>query len=689
MAQSFQRLCLVSVAVAALLASPVAAQPPGPARGGDVVINMRDVDLPDVAQQISRITGRTLILDPAVKGTVNVVSADALTPDGVWDLFLSVLRVHGFAAVRSGAAWRIVPQAAGVQGGGSTDLRGARSQDLVTSLIRLRNLPSDVAARVFKPLVATFGAVEALPRPNAIVITDYADNVRRIERLALALDGGSGTTVEAVTLRYASARDVVQAIQRILGDDAAGGPRVAVDERSNIVIIRGDADAIAQARRVALVLDVPGGAAPTTKVFRLNNNDAETVTEVLRGVMGGQAQATNPVAKSLSGANGVSPVGATPLTTAAGSSNPLATALLGTSSPASTTRGTGGIAGQAAATGTGFTANDISIQSSPELNAIVVRGSATAIASVGALIAELDVRRPQVMIEAAIVEITGDAAEQLGIQLGSSAAAPISGAVGATSFTNAGISLPSVLTALGAPATLGSITEGLTLAAGRRNEFSILVQALSQSTNANLLSTPSLTTLDNQPAEIVVGQNVPFRTGSFTTTGNTTDPFTTITRQDVGITLHVVPRVHEGDVIRLEVSQEVSSLVNSTVVGAADLVTNRRSIQTTVLADNGQTIVLGGLITDDRISAKNQVPILGDIPVLGNLFKSRSRSQTRRTLFVFLRPTILRDPAATAAAAQAKYDRLRTEEARPGSGPSQLLDPPPPRLPAGPPNIYR
>ena len=676
-----KRLCSAGVASSLILTAPALAQIAGPA--GDVVVNMRDVELPDVAAQISRLTGRTLILDPAVKGTVNVVSADPLTADGVWDLFLAVLRVHGFAAVRSGAAWRIVPEAAVVQGGGATDVRGARSGDLVTTLIRLRNLPSESAARVFKPLVASFGAIEALQRPNAIVVTDYADNVRRIERLALALDSGGGTAFDSITLRFANGRDVVQSIQRMLGDEATGGgPRITVDERSNILLVRGDPNALAEARRIAAVLDVPGGSAPTTRVFRLNNSDAETVTQVLRGLMGSDQEPTNPVARALAAPGGASNFGGSGAGPAGQPvSEPIPLLGAGATTTVSRTTTTA-ISNPPPSGGGGFMSGDLAIQPAPELNAIVVRGSASAIAAIAPLIAELDVRRPQVMIEAAIVEITGDAAEQLGIQLGSTAAAPISGAAGTSTFSNTGVSLAAVLQAIGASPVLGAVQDGLTFAAGNRNDFSILVQALGQSTKANLLSTPSLTTLDNQPAEIVVGQNVPFRTGSFTTQGNSTNPFTTIERQDVGITLRVVPRVHDGDVVRLEVSQEVSSLVNANVTGAADLITNRRSIQTTVLADDGQTIVLGGLISDDRLSARSQVPLLGDIPVLGQLFRSERESQVRRTLFVFLRPTILRDQAAVIAAAQAKFDKLRRQEAdQRAKGESLLGAPPAPKLP--------
>ena len=677
-----------------------------PAPAGDVIVNMRDIDIAQVAEQVSRITGHTLILDPGVKGVVNVVSAEPLSPSGVWDLFRSVLRVYGFAAVKSGAAYRIVPQASAVQTGG--DARGpVRSADVVTRVIPLRNLPADAAVRAFRPLIASFGSLEALPNPNSIVVTDYAENVRRIERLAQQLDRGGGTGFVTQRLRYASAADVGPALAKLFGEaNTAGAPRIAVDERSNTVLVRGDARVLAETRQLIGQLDRPGNASVTTRVFRLNFSDAETVADILRGLNGDQAAATNPVARSLtrsrlggggmgsvSGFGGGGPnsgLGSGGNSTGFGGFSGGANAGAGGASAAlaglsnGNTPGLGGALGSSGATATphaaGFTAGDLQIQPAPELNAIVVRGSPASIAAIDPLIAELDVRRPQVMIEAAIVEITGQAAEQLGIQMGFGNAAVIDGATGGTSFSNTGVPLTSIIQLLNPGNIVGAAADGLTVGAGSRNQFSILLQALGTSTKANLLSTPSLTTLDNEPAEIVVGQNVPFRTGSFATSGNTIAPFTTIERQDVGITLRVIPRIHEGDSIRLEVAQEVSSLVPGNVSGAADLVTNRRSIQTTVLADNGQTIILGGLITDDRTSARSQVPVLGDIPVLGNLFKNRQESTTKRTLFVFLRPTILRDRASVAAAAADKYARLRAQELGNPTR-SLLLHPPGPRLP--------
>ena len=671
------RLPLIALA----LASAAVAQQP-PAVPGDVVVNMRDVDIAVMAEQVSRLTGRTLILDPQVRGQVTVTSAEPLGVSGVWELFQAVLHVHGYAAVRSGRVWRVVPEADAVR----TAAGPVASGQVVTRLIRLRNLAPDTAARIFRPLVAQFGSLEPLTSPNAIVVTDYADNVARIERLAAALDGGGGGSFESIPLRLAGAKQVGEAIRALYGE-GDGAPKVAVDERSNVVLVRGDAHAIAEARRIAAQLDKPGGAGPTTRVFRLKNADSESVTDVLRGLMGGQDQSANPVARSLAAkappsGNALIPPGAI-----AGANTPAGNPLQPSSVTGDNMLPTGGLSmgspaaadDSAPAPSTGFSTPDLAVQSAPELNAIVVRGTPAAIAQVQSLVDQLDVRRPQVMIEAAIVEITGDNAEALGVQFGLGKGLPdINGAV--SSFTNIGTGLQSVLSALNVPLATAASATGFTGAVASHDDFQLLVQALGSSTKANRLSTPSITTLDNQPAEIVVGQNVPFRTGSYTTLASgTTTPFVTIERQDVGLTLRIVPRVHEGDVVRLDVAQEVSSIANS-VAGAADLVTNRRVIQTTVLADDGQTIVLGGLISDDRTDSNSKVPVLGDIPVVGNLFKSRQVEHAKRTLFVFLRPTILRTADQVAAAAAGKYGRLRQAEAGYGNSEMLLLDPPRARL---------
>lgn len=666
-----------------LLATPVSMS--GAQRVNNVTINLRGVEIEQAAQQIARITGRTLVLDPAVKGTITVVSSRPVSPAGAWEVFRSALRTNGFAAVRSGNIWRIVPQQAAVQGGSRPDSRNASRSDIVTRVIRLGNIPAADAQRALRPLVSSFGSIEATTRPNAVIVTDYAENIRRVEALARTLDGGGGASSTpgfgTIRLGNAGAASVGASIRRLLGDEASGGPRLAVDERSNLVIVRGTASQIAEARRIATSLDTPGTAQISTRVFRLRNSDAEAITEVLRGVLGAPGGATNPVARTLADGMPESAIGA-------GITNrfdsPTAPAILGAANAEILQNqlglGQGGGAANEQQRAQGFSTPDLAITPAPEINAVVVRGSPAAILAIADLINQLDLRRPQVTIDVAIVELTGSAAEQLGVQIGLGAAAPF-GTSGGTSFTNVGLSLGQILAAIGAPAGLALAGDGLSLNVGSRGDFGVLLQALGRSTKANLLSNPTLTTLDNMPAELVVGQNVPFRTGAFTTSGNSTNPFTTIEREDVGLTLRVVPRIHEGDVVKLEVSQEVSSLVNGTVPGAADLITDRRSIKTTVLADNGRTIVLGGLVTDDRLSGRSKVPLLGDIPVLGELFKSRTESRTKRVLFLFLRPTILRNQADALIETQRRYDRLRGEE-YPGDDVDDLLtEPPGPRLP--------
>lgn len=663
----FGMTCLLSLALAvpSTTAATQVVTSQGPVTS-DVVINMRGVDIRDVAEQIARITGRTIVLDPNVSGQVTVVSAQPLSSAGVWDLFQSVLRSSGYGVVRNGAVWRIVPQATVIQNNASGG--DGSSQQIVTRLIRLRNLPSAEAARALRPLVAQFGSLEAVTEPNAVVVTDYADNVRRIEQIARSLDGGGGDSFQSLPLTHASAEEVAEAMRQLFGEEA-GGARIAGDARSNTVILRGSPQEIAQARTIVAALDRPGGASPVTRVVRLRHADAEGLVEIVRGLMGGEPTATNAVSRSLrGGATGLAGLSA---------SRANATQL---SSGASTAPAAD--SGGSAPTSRGFALNDVTVQAASELNAVVMRGSPATVGMLEDLIRELDIRRPQVVIEAAIVEVTGELGEQLGIQLAAGGAVPATGIGGGTSFTTVGNSLGTILTALGVPGG-NVLSEGLNLAIGREGEFGLLLQALSRTSSANLLSTPSVTVLDNEPAEIVVGQNVPFRTGSFAPDGDVTNPFTTISREDVGVTLRVTPRVHDGDVVRLEVTQEVSSLVNGNVPGAADLVTNRRSITTTVLADNGETITLGGLITDDELTSVGKVPVLGDLPGIGGLFRSRRTSQTRRTLFIFLRTTILRDVEDVRIDSRENYDRLRDAEAA-APMPGVMLEPPPPPPPPVP-----
>jgi len=646
-------LCrLVCLGLILLLAGPWPIQAQTGPTPDSFVINLRDADIRTLSEQVSEITGRTLVLDPDVSGIVTVISAQPLNPDGVWELFQSVLAVQGFAALPSGNLWRIVPQAAVREGGGvvETDADPGRL-DVVTRLVQLKNFPATTAVGALRPLVASFGYIEAVVDTNTLVITDTAENVARIEGIARALDADDGRKVYTIKIVNADAAEVAVAVQNILGAPlgavpGAPDPRITVDLRSNLLILNVEPETFVMVQRIVADLDVPGRKAPSTvpvtRVYNLRYADAASMAEVLQGLVGSGSIPTNPVAEALApriDPNTGEPVGGADLR------------LVGPP--------VGSLADE-----------DITIQPVAASNAVVVRARAEVQADLAALITELDQRRPQVLIEAAIVEVSGDISEQLGVQLGFGAAAP-PGGFAATSFSSAGVTVDSILTLLGAPAGIGVAPSGLSIGLSRQDEFGLLLQALGQSTKANLLSTPSITTLDNQAAEIVVGQNVPFRTGSFTSDGTTQN---TIERQDVGITMRVVPRVNQGDVIQLDISQEVSSLSATAISGAADIVTNRRSIKTTVLADNGGTIVLGGLITDDRLATRSEVPGLGKLPVIGGLFRNKQNAARRQTLFVFLRPTILRTRSDVSAVSDDRFQRLKAIESDPGDKGSLLKD---------------
>ncbi len=620
----FLNLCFAAALTLSMaLAAPVRAQE-------TFVVNLRDADISMLIEQISEITGRTLVIDPGLTGDVTVVSAEALDKEGVWSLFQSILKVRGFVAVQAGTIWQVIPQAeARTASGPSPDnAQDIGSQDFVTEMLRLNRLPSAEAVRVLRPLVAASGYIEAVEDPNGVIITDTQANVSRIMAIARSFDGDAQVRSEVLRFRSADAGTVGNAILQVLG--AAGtGARLSVDPGSNLLLVRGTPEDIAEIRSLAIAMDVaprsdPRAAVGTT-VFNLQYGDAGVIADIIKGTVGDATNITNAVASDV----GVD-------TTEEGAE------------------------GNFVALDRVIAPDAVAVTASIDTNSIIVRGTAAQVQEIGQLIHALDVRRPQVMIEAAIVEVSGDVAQRLGVQLGLGPNIP-SGGIAATSFTDGGgVSLGAVLSAVGVPAG-SALSTGLTLGGGG-NDFGILVQALSQSTSARLLSTPSVTTLDNEPATIVVGQNVPFRTGSFATDGNTVTPFTTIERKDVGITMNVVPRITAGGVVQLTIEQEISSLVNANIEGAADLVTNRRVINTTVMADNRGTVVLGGLITDDRINGTSKVPGLGDIPLVGELFKTRNGRNTQRTLFVFLRPTILRSPEDVKQASDSRYNRLKAAD---------------------------
>lgn len=669
----FRRLSLAGPALALIVAWTAAFGQEPAGEPGKYVINLRAADIRALAEQVSQITQRTMIIDPAVSGEVTVISQEPLDKEGVWDLFQSVLRVQGFVAIRSGTIWRVIPQANMREAGVELSEEGGPSGrfDMVTRLVQLANFPATTAVDALRPLVASFGYIQSLPETNTLVITDNSENVDRIEEIARTLDQGDGSQVSTIPVRNADAKDIAAGLTSVLdaGDSTGIAPRVAIDARSNVLLVRGTPEMIERVRTLVAELDQPGrelpSKVPITRVYRLQFADSASMVQVLRGVVGGQAVATSSVVDSIG--TGAPPVQDASIANGFGQADSDTTA---------TERQLSFTPAEA-----NFASEDITIQAARDINAVVIRARAEVQSDLGALVAQLDQRRPQVLIEAAIAEISGDIAEQLGVQLGFGDSAPQAG-FAATSFSNSGLALANILKLLNVPSSV-ALSSGLTIGLSEEDKYGILIQALGTSSKANLLSTPSVTTLDNQAASILVGQNVPFRTGTYATGGQGEDPFTTIERQDIGIKLAVTPRVSQGNVVQLDVSQEVSSISNTTVEDAADIITNRRLIQTSVLADNGGTIVLGGLITDDRTSDGSKIPGLGDIPVVGRLFSSTAEQGTKRVLFVFLRPTILRTRSDIGTVSANRFQRLRAIEARPGGGTTNLLAEPKPirRLP--------
>jgi general secretion pathway protein D len=611
---------------AAVLMMVLLAAPIGFAQEQTWKINLKNADINELVAQIAAITGKTFVVDPRVKGKVTVISNTSLDEHGVYELFLAVLRVHGFAAIETSGVVRIQQQTLAKQSGSPLDdaaLTGG--EELITRVVSAQYVDSNELVKTLRPMIPQYGHIAAITDPNVVIISDHAENIVRLMRLIERIDVPGDEEVVVVQLKDAWVGNVVELLQKLAPEQlgsAAKGPQsiqVIANERNNSIVLRGKSRPIAEVRKLIAQLDQPATSAGATQVVYLSHADAKGVAEILRALV---AEAT-----------------------------------------------TGGGTGAAAAAAPGA----VNIQADEALNAIVVRADPTAMSEIVAIVEKLDVRRTQVLIEAAIVEISLDdslnyGVDFAGVDLGGDSVPLISTAL---SPSIAGlIKLLTAVDADGNPIPLGAVSAltspGVAVAKIDTNGFSFaaVVQAIATQSNANLLSTPSILTLDNEEAKILVGQEVPFRTGTYTTTADgANNPFTTIQRQDVGITLTVTPHIHDGTSVRLEVAQEVSNLVLSSLAAVStdtlsDVVTNKRTIQTTVLADDKQTIVLGGLIQDDLQDTLKKVPLLGDIPLLGKLFQNVEKKRVKRNLLVFLRPTVLRTAEDIAEATNRKYENV-------------------------------
>ena len=531
-----------------------------------------------------------------------------------------MLRVHGFGASRTGDVVRIVQSATVKQSGAPVnDDGGSLSEQVVTRVISARNVAAADLVKILRPLIPQYGHIAAVPQANVVIISDHADNIGRLLTIIRQVDVADEDEVVVVTLEQAWVGSVVEILEQVapdqIGKSAAGPQRVLVigNDRNNTLVLRGKSAAIAEVRSLIEQLDQPATSSGSTRVFQLNHADATRTAEILNGIL-------------------IEPRGR----------------------------------------GDNTKSENISIQADISLNAIVVRADPGTMSEIQEILRQLDIRRAQVLIEAAIVEVSVDATRAIGIEAGVADAGGAS--VPFASTTLNGI-ISNLLSSISATVVDGKIdpVQGIasvgspTLAVARLDpdgvSFGAILNAIAINTSADLLSTPSILTLDNEQASILAGQTVPFRTGSFTSTNNgASNPFTTIQRQDIGIELTVTPHIHDDSSIRLEVSQTVENVINTGLeigeAGFSDVVTNKRSIETTILADDRQTIVLGGLIQDDVRATRKKVPLLGSIPFLGRLFQNRSKTRTKVHLLVFLRPTIQRTREEVAETTERKYNGI-------------------------------
>ena len=602
----------------------------------ELVLNLRQADINGLIEIVSEETGVNFIVDPRVRGEVNVVSGQPIRRGELYDLFLAVLKSYGFAAVTgSGGVVRIVPEVQAKENEVPILSSETRGDEMITHVIPVRHISAGQLVRILRPLVPKGGHLAAAAESNSLVIADTAANVRRIQGLIARIDQESMDGVEVVPLEHASALDVVRIAQGLESgseaEDFTKRARVIADERTNSVILRGDPESRSTLRSMIQRMDVPGQGGDT-QVHYLRYAKAEQVAEVLRGIAEGRNRQGETAA---------------------------------TNDPN---------AGMSSA-GMGISQSQVRVQHHESTNSVVVHGPAELSREMASIIRQLDIRRAQVLVEAVIAEVSYDRAKELGVQWG---IGNESGGVGVINFNRNGRGLVNLAGAVsgyldGEITTPPSFPDGGTfggIGSIGSTQIALLVNALQGDSSSNILSTPSLLTLDNEEAEIVVGQNVPFIVGR--SVENSGQAFDTIEREDVGIKLRIRPQINEGNAVRLEISQEVSQIAPG-ASGAADIITNKRSLNTHVMVDDNELIVLGGLIDDQMVETRDKVPGLGDIPGLGRLFRYDTAELQKRNLMVFLRPVIVRDTAVSESLTHSKYSYIRDQQLREQQREGRLL----------------
>ncbi len=638
---------------AALLALTLAGAGRAQGNAAPVTLNFVNADIDAVARAMSSMTGRQVVVDPRVKGTLNLSSDKPLSASAAYNQFLAALRLQGFTVVESAGLDKVVPEAEAKLQSGAVNAGpgGVASNQVVTQIFKLNFENANNLLPVLRPLITPNNVINVNAGNNSLVITDYADNLQRIARIIAASDVANASDIEIIPLKYAVATDLASLVLRLVDSGAStptpgaaaaadGGFKTTIiaEPRSNALIVRA-----ANPARVALVkslvdrLDQPtvqgDGGTGNIHVVYLKNADATKLAATLHGVLTGeQHTSTSSPSLSTSSASGVATTASTP--TASSSAVPVVQG------------------GQ--------------IQADVPTNSLIITAPDPQYRQLRAVIDQLDGRRAQVYIESLIAEVNANRAAQFGIQWQGPVGSAGSGTIGllGTNFGTGG----SNIIGLSTGALAGAVpAAGLNIGAATLNNgvysLSLLANFLETNGDGNILSTPNLLTLDNEEAKIVVGQNVPFLTGQYSNAGTsstgTVNPFQTIERKDVGITLKVRPQISENGTVRLAIFQEVSSVDPTSVSSAAGLITNKRSIESNVIVDDGAIVVLGGLLSDTYSSTTNRVPGLADLPIFGNLFKSDSRTRQKTNLMVFLRPVVLRDAASTAALARSHYEQMR------------------------------
>lgn len=605
----------------------------------DITLNLKDADINTLILAVSEVTGKNFIVDPQVQGRVTVISSSPMNDAAVYETFLAVLQTQGFAAVPAGKVIKIVPEADARSDAGSTPRTGQRlpGDDVVTRVFQLKGASAAQLNPLVRPLLSPWAHLAAYPSSNSLIISDRAGNVSRIEEIVRQLEQAGDQSIDRVVLEHASAADVARIATTLLqqGKGSEGGlsATVVADERSNSVLIAGDSGE--RRRMVALIaqLDMPAIDAGSTQVVYLRYASAENLASVIEGY-----------AQKLGDSKAASGAGAS------------------SAAPATESR----------------------VIAEKDTNALVITAPPKAMKQIRAVIDQLDIQRDQVLVEAIIAEVSTSRQAELGLNF--AAYNPKGGAV-------ASVLDASVLSALGALSSGGSgaigsgvaaLGQGILLGGGRlQNDggngtsFGLLLKALQGDGATNVLSTPSLVSLDNQESEVSVGQEVPFLSGSYTSNGvssanGAVNPFQTIERKDVGLKLGVTPQINKGNTVKLKIKLESSSVAAGSA-GTANLVTNKRTIANTVNVESGQVLVLGGLIDDNLNESKSGVPLLGDLPVLGNLFRSRAVTKSKRNLMVFIHPVILRNSEDTARYTERKYEQVREAQLETAKRPVPLL----------------